>query len=257
MEGRTIVFEQPLNELMRFCLRLEHLFAQVHYHLSENTVWDVRAALNAIVDILNVIDRPDIKSKLTNALQLHYSTLLQLEQSPEIDHKKLYEILQLLNESQEVLHNIRGKLGQDLRDNGFLTAIRQKLVNPAGTCDFAIPSYHLWLQQPVEAQRKELYEWYYTFDQLQGIINLLLQLTRDSAVAREKVAVKGFYQEALLSNIPYQIVRISLPLEYKVYPNISVGRHLLSVYIFSFNGTNHHAAQFSDDINFELTLCRL
>jgi len=257
MEGRTIIFEQPLNELMRFCLRLEYLFAQVHYHLSEDFVWDIRAALNAIIDILNVIDRPDIKSKLTNALQLHYSTLLQLEQSPDVDHKKLYEILQLLNESQEILHNIRGKLGQNLRDNEFITAIRQKLVNPAGACDFAIPAYHLWLQQSVEVQRKELYEWYSTFDQLQGIVNLLLQLTRDSAVAREKFAAKGFYQEALSPNIPYQIVRIKVPLKHKAYPNISVGRHLLSVYFFNFNGANHRATQFSDDISFELTLCKL
>jgi cell division protein ZapD len=257
MEDGTIIYEQPLNELMRFCLRLEYLFAQAQHHLSEDTIWDVRAALNAIVDILNVIDRPDIKSKLTNALQLHYSTLTQLEQSPEIDQQKLREVLQQLSESQEILHSIHGKLGQNLRDNEFLTSIRQRLINPAGTCDFAIPAYHLWLQQSVEVQRKELLDWYYTFDQLQGITSLLLQLTRDSAAPKERVAVKGFYQEALSPNIPYQIVRLKLPLKYKIYPNISVGRHLVSIYIFSFNGTSHHAVQFSNDIDFELTLCRL
>jgi cell division protein ZapD len=257
MDARIITYEQPLNELMRFCLRLEYLFAQAQYHLSENTIWDVRAALGAIIDILNVIDRPDIKSKITNALQLHCSTLIKLEQSPGIDSEKLGEVLQQLNESQEVLLGIHGKLGQNLRDNEFLTAIRQRLINPAGTCDFAIPAYHLWLQQPVETQRKELLDWYYTFDQLQGIINLLLQLTRDSAVSKGKVAIKGFYQEALSPNIPYQIIRINLPLKNNIYPNISFGKHLVSIYMFSFNGSGYRAAQFSGDISFDLTLCRL
>jgi cell division protein ZapD len=257
MEARLITYEQPLNELMRFCLRLEYLFAQAQYHLSESTIWDVRAALSTIIDILNIIDRPDIKSKLTNALQLHYSTLTQLEHSPEIDQKKLHEVLLQLSDSQEVLHSIRGKLGQDLRDNEFLTSIRQRIINPAGTCDFAIPAYHLWLQQSVDVQRKELLDWFCTFDQLQEIVNLLLQLTRDSSEPKERIAVKGFYQEALSPNIPYQIIRIKLPLKYKIYPNISVGRHLVSVHIFNFNGTSYHAAQCLDDINFELTLCRL
>lgn len=257
MENRNIIYEQPLNELMRFCLRLEYLFAQAQYHLSENTVWDVRAALATIIEILNIIDRPDIKSKLTNALQLHYSTLIQLENSPDIDKKKLQEILKQLNNSQENIHNIQGKLGQNLRDNEFLTSIRQRLIIPAGTCDFSIPAYHLWLQQPVDIQRKELLEWYYTFDQLQGIINLILQLTRDSALPKTRMALKGFYQEALTPNIPFQMIRLSLPIKYKIFPNISVGRHLASIYLFIFNGSNNRATQFVDDLEFELMLCRL
>lgn len=257
MESRNIIYEQPLNELMRFCLRLEYLFAQAQYYLSENTIWDVRAALTAIMDILNIVDRPDIKSKLTNALQLHYSTLIQLEHSPDIDKKKLQEVLKQLNDSQEIIHSIHGKLGQNLRDNEFLTSIRQRLITPAGTCDFSIPAYHLWLQQPVDIQRKELSEWYYTFDQLQVIINLVLQLTRDSSTPKIRTALKGFYQEALSPNIPYQMIRLSIPLKNKIYPNISVGRHLVSVYMFIFNGSNNRATQFVDDLDFELTLCRL
>lgn len=257
MENRNIIYEQPLNELMRFCLRLEHLFAQAQYHLSESTIWDVRAAMAAIIDIVNVVDRPDIKSKLTNSLQLHYSTLIQLENAPDIDKKKLHEILKQLTDSQNIIHGINGKLGQSLRENEFLSVIRQRLITPAGTCDFSIPEYHLWLQQPVEEQRRELLEWYYTFDQLQGVINLLLQLTRDSALPKVKTALKGFYQEALSPNIPYQMVRFAIPIKYKIYPNISVGRHLVSIYMFVFNNSNSRAVQFVDDIDFELSLCRL
>lgn len=252
---KSIVYEQPLNELMRVCLRLEYLFGQVQYHLAGQSIWDVRAAMAAIIDILNVVDRPDIKSKLTNALQLHFSTLQQLHQSQNVDKEKLNQLLKELDQSQQILHNIYGKIGQELRDNEFLSAIRQRLATPAGTCDFALPAYHLWLSIPLELQQKELTNWLATFKELQGIINLLLQLTRNSTLPKIRVAPGGFYQEALSPNIPYQMIRVGL--KDNIYPDISVGKHRLSIYFYYFNSSNDRPSQVTKDVEFELIFCRL
>ena len=50
-----IIYEQPLNEHMRVCLRLEHLFTQLHYGLDGAHALDSRSALAALVEILNLL----------------------------------------------------------------------------------------------------------------------------------------------------------------------------------------------------------
>jgi len=256
METETIVYEQPLNEYIRFSLRLEYLFAQVKYYLDKQSHWDIRSALATIIEILNTIDRPDIKSKLTNALQLHSSALMQLHNSPDINKEKLQNILRRLNQLTNTLHNTQGKLGQCLRDNEFLATIRQRINTPGGTSNFAIPAYHLWLQQPLEQQQTTLQTWFDTFDQLQTIVNLLLRLTRESAVPTSQTAHHGFYQETLVTNISYQMIQVIIPKQTNVYPEISVGRHRLSIHFFNLNIASR-ATQVSDNVEFKLTRCKI
>ncbi|WP_280123488.1 cell division protein ZapD [Coxiella endosymbiont of Ornithodoros amblus] len=68
MVATTITYEQPLNEPMRICLRLEHLFRQLHEHISEPALAASHLAMLALLKALNVIDRPDLKTKLTQTL---------------------------------------------------------------------------------------------------------------------------------------------------------------------------------------------
>jgi cell division protein ZapD len=93
MSIETIIFEQPVNEHTRACLRLEQLFQQLAHCLGGPSVWDSRSALAAIIDILNILDRPDLKTKLTKELCRHLANLARLEQTPHVDRKKLSVIL--------------------------------------------------------------------------------------------------------------------------------------------------------------------
>ncbi|KPJ67492.1 MAG: hypothetical protein AMJ43_04350 [Coxiella sp. DG_40] len=256
MKAEAIVYEQPLNEYIRFCLRLEYLFTQAKYYLDKQSHWDIRSALAIMIEILDTIDRPDIKSKLTNGLQLHLSALTQLQNSSKINKEKLQNILQQLNQSINTLHNTQGKLGQPLRDNEFLVTIRQRMNIPGGTSNFAIPAYHLWSQQPLEKQQTILQTWFNTFDQLQTITNLLLRLTRESADPTLQTAYHGFYQETLATNIRYQMIQITLPKKTNIYPEISVGRHRLSIYFFNLNIASRDT-QVNDNIKFKLVRCKI
>ncbi len=63
-----IVFEQPLNEQMRICLRLEQLFKQLKESMSQSSISASKIALTALLKIISVVDRPDLKSKLTQTM---------------------------------------------------------------------------------------------------------------------------------------------------------------------------------------------
>ena len=136
-----ITFEQPINEPVRLWLRLEHLFSQLDDNLPVETEWGSRVALSAILEIMNVIDRPDLKTKLTKALSQHSAKLAQLEKSPQVNREKLREVLNELDRLTETLFTMPGKIAQILRENDFLNAIRQYSYNPGGACNFCLPAY--------------------------------------------------------------------------------------------------------------------
>lgn len=258
----TITFEQPLNEQIRVCLRLEHLFDYLAHNIKDPSEWGSRSTISTLLEILNVIDRPDLKTKLAKALANHALALSQLERFPQVDIKKLRSVLENLDKFIDSLHGIQGKMGQALRDHVFIKTIQQHSVNPGGACNFNIPAYYLWLNQPSEKRQADLATWIAELDQLKHIIHLLLELTRNSCRTVWHVAKHGFYQQALDPKTDCQMIRVTLPLHPEnhptVYPEISVGRHGLSIYFHEPNLQElGRSKKSTDNIEFKLSCCAL
>src|SRR3990167_4714866 len=87
--NHIVYFEQPLNDPMRICLRLEQLFINLEENLEKTTQIHHQAALTALVRMMDVIDRPDFKSKLMQTLTQITSSLNRLQTSPDVDTKRL------------------------------------------------------------------------------------------------------------------------------------------------------------------------
>ncbi|MBX9587111.1 MAG: cell division protein ZapD [Gammaproteobacteria bacterium] len=249
-----ITFEQPMNEHVRLCLRLEHLFKQLDENLPIETEWGSRVALSAVLEILNVVDRPDLKTKLTKALSQHSAKLAQLEKSPQVDKEKLHELLKEIDRLNETLFNLPGKIGAALRENEFLNNIRQYTYNPGGACNFCLPSYQLWLRQPSPHRTQTLNAWIKHFVNIRETVFLLLNLIRNGAVSSQQIARDGFYQQALDPNNPCELVRVSLPENIGIYPEISVGRHRMSVR-FLLENLHDRPKQLQNEITFDLNIC--
>jgi len=249
-----IVFEQPVNEHIRACLRLEHLFQQAIYHLRGASQWDSRSTLTAIIDIINLFDRPDLKNKLTKELSRHLANLSRLEHVPHVDNQKLAAVLLELEDLIDALHATNGKLCQELRENEFINTIRQYQLNPGGTCGFDTPAYLLWLQQPAANRIAHLAHWLRMLETCLAVVNMLMKLTRQSSVPVTKVAQNGFYQAALDPQAPCQLIRVAVASELNVYPEISVGRHGICIRFYALN-INERASQIQQDVPFKLTTC--
>jgi len=257
MENENIIYEQPLNEQIRLCMRFEYLFAQVDYYLHKKSEWDFRQIVSTLLEILNITDRPDLKNKLGQVLTQHATILSQLKKSPNVDKDKLRDILSQINVLMDGLrHNIQ-KPGQILRENEFLNAIQQRLHTPAGTCGFSLPSYHLWLKQDSKIIKAKLLEWRETFQQILELTQIILNLTRKHTDFKKDVkATNGFYQANLEANTNYQMIRIRMTEERNLFPEISVGRHRLAIHFFSID-INGKATQITDDVIFELACCKI
>ncbi|MBN2689422.1 MAG: cell division protein ZapD [Gammaproteobacteria bacterium] len=252
----SIIFEQPLNEHTRIYLRLEHLFKQAEHYLDKQNVWEVYQALHSILDLMIFLDRPDIKTKLSNAIIQHITALNNLTNNSDVDSDKLLDLIERLNKTKSILHNIRGRFAPDLYSNDFLAAAKKRISSPAGACNYALPALHLWLKQPHDKQQQVLNNWFKEFSFLQDTVNLLLDLVRNSSSTEDKKAQTGFYQDMLASNINYQLVRVTIPMNLQLYPEASLGRHRLSIYFYEFDLTNRRR-QIDYDVAFKLQLGRI
>lgn len=246
-----IIYEQPLNEHIRASLRLEHLFNVVKETIEHPSPWASQTAILSLMKILNVIDRPDLKNKLTKALSQHASMLTQLEALPQIDHSKLRALLETLDTIIDKLYVLNTKFAQTLYDNDFLSSVRSHMHNPGGPCSFSIPAYHLWLNQAPEFRQADLIRWFEELSLLGNTITLLLQLTRDFAKAQQETATSGFYQQSLDSNVQGELLQIRVQNHLNVYPETSTGRHRLSVRFYEPNLIDK-PKQTANDIEFTL-----
>ncbi|MDX1594972.1 MAG: cell division protein ZapD, partial [Gammaproteobacteria bacterium] len=224
-----VYYEQPLNERIRTFLRLEMLFQQAWHHLHGDSLWDSRAALNALDDICNVFGRSDLKTEVLKELERQTATLARMERSPGVDRERLGEILDELEVLTDRLYGLSGQPGATLKNHELLGSIRQRSTIPGGTCAFDLPAFHLWLQRPAEERTAELKSWLAVFSPIQQAVELVLRLTRHSATPTQEEATDGFFQRNLDPNLPCQMIRVGVDGDADCYAEISGGRHRFTV----------------------------
>ena len=214
---------------MLFRSRIEHLVKLFHAKSQSADSWQSRDAMSALLKIVNIVDRPDLKPKLTQALSQHASALAALETVPQVQTDKLTSILEELDSAVDALHSWHGKFGDNLRQNEFLNHIRMHISNPAGACDYATPEYVLWLKSSPEQRHFQLQEWFSEFKLLIDVVNLHLRITRTSTPFQRLEAEKGFFQQTLDSSNPALLLRIRVNANDSCYPENSVGKHRIII----------------------------
>jgi len=255
--SKQLIYEQPINERIRTFLRLEHLFSQFNQHLHHDSAWDTHSALKAIIDILGMVGRGDIKRETIKELERQNSNLQSFIEIPDINHGKLSILIDEQKQCIHKLHEITGNIGQDLQQNELLSGIKQRITVPGGLCDFDLPVYSHWLNQEYENRKKILEDWYVPFLPLQQSIKLILKVIRESTDSIDSVAESGFFQQNIEPNQPCLLIRVILDPESNIYPEISAGKHRFSIRFFRSNNPAQRSEQILQNIPFKLACCVL
>lgn len=254
MQG-TIVYEHPLNERIRTMLRLEHLFRQSSHYLSQQSVWASRAYVDTLLDILDIFSRGDFRTELLKELERSTGNLRALMEYPHIDHDRLGTILRALEHLSENIHNMKSQPGQALRDDEFITTIRQRSSIPGGTCDFDLPAYHYWLESDHDKRENDKQRWFTVLDPVRQAIELLLKMIRNSAEAQSVTAYAGGYQRQLENALPYQMLRVMVDQAAQHYAEISGSKHRIAVRFLSPGPGRPQTVE--KDIEFKIAICSL
>lgn len=252
MTADLVIYEYPTTELTRACLRLEHLFNLIDQYLTNTHSHASRDTMRTLIDILNVLDRPDLKSKFTQEFHRLIKVFDQLQGQPSISQETLQETLTELKRLLQYFVDTKGKFAQRLRDTFFIANLRSHLTTAGGDCAFELPSFHYWLQQPLDKQQRFILEWLKELDNIRQAVALTLKIIRHSAEPHRVSAEDGYYHDVL--SAPCQLIRIGLAGSHLVFPKVSAGKHRINVRFL--HPTRHERPVQSDKhISFSLTLC--
>lgn len=252
-----ITFEQPLNERIRTFLRLEFLFRRVDNALTGHSEMHHRDALDAMLNMLSVFERSDLKQELMKEIERLIANLSALENAPGVDRSALEALLADLDQSLDALHVQKSGIGQTLRENEFLYGIRQRSTIPGGTCEFDLPAYHFWLQhtQP-ELRTEQCQSWLNEFVSVRHAVEMSLRLIRGSVGFRDETAEDGFFQRSLDTNQPYQLIRVQIPSTVSYFPEVSGGKHRFTVRFMEFD-IKQRPQQAREAVPFRLSCCAM
>jgi len=252
----VIIYEQPLNERVRTLLRLDFLFKQAAHTLEDHSSWGSRATIDALIDILNVFVRSDLKTELIKELERLATILSPLENRAGVDQQALGTILRDLERLLDLMQSQQGQIGCGLKDHEFLNGIRQRSAIPGGTCQFDLPAYHHWLNQSAEYRARDLQTWLASFAPLRDASALILHLVRESGNTSRVTAEQGFFQQNLDTQVPNQLIRVILPETADCFAEISGGKHRFTVRFMRLD-ENGHPVQTDEDVPFQLLCCAI
>ena len=248
-----ITYEQPLNERIRTFLRYEQLADRFTFFAKQEKPYDTHGALLTLIEIFNLGSRGDLKQELLKLIKRQIDALVSLANQPKIDTVKLNSVLVKHKSIYDELHAIHGQINDHLKNNDFISAIRQRASIPGGTCDFDVPQYHHWLGQSFHQRNKILMDWIEPFQVVEKGICHSLQLIRQSVQFSQQCAPKGFYNQSLDPSMPCQLIRISVRSAY--FPECSAGKQRFSIRFLTYTSPDETPKQTDSDIEFKLACC--
>jgi cell division protein ZapD len=249
----VIVYEYPLNERIRTWLRLEDLFEKTAFFIRADDPRSHHAALLSIFELVDIMARPELRSELLQELERQKLAFEPFRGNPAVDPIRLEEVLEILNHSLSELHAQTGKLGQHIRDNEWLSSIKSRTCIPGGVCDFDLPSYHYWLNQPSARRRDDLLAWLTPLRTIGDGVEVVLKLLRESGNVMHCTAQSGLFQLMLGGRVA-QLLRVGVEDGMPCLPEVSANKYAVNVR-FVATGTSQKSRTYEENVAFELVFC--
>ena len=144
-----------------------------------------------------------------------------------------------------------GKFVGNLKEDKFLSPLRQRFSIPGGTCYFDVPQLHYWFNLPLEQRQQMASGWCHEFGLLLEAISFVLGFSREKGHFTAVVADNGFYQS---NTDQHELLRIRYPIDAGVYPTVSGNKYR---YAIRFMQLCDDAGRSNSDqsISFELACC--
>lgn len=259
--ARPLIYESPLNERMRLFLRLEFLFEQAAFHRKEASRWNRRQYLLALLDILQLLSRSDIRTEVSKELGDLILKLERLMDHPDVDAQRLGTTLDAMRGLDQALQPLQAQFASNLlRDCDFLTSLLNRSTIPGGTASFDMPALHLWLFRPDDVQERQIQHWSRHLTLFEQSIAFTLRMLRQTGELRDIQAESGNFSMNLganhnTSNI--QLLRVIVPVDNPVFPEICASRHRCSIRFLTLIGNDLETAPITDTVHFRLALCGL
>ena len=240
-----LIYEQPLNEKTRSYLRLEYLANQLQSNLDQD---HQHRCFYPLFSLCELTERCDYRGEIIKDIDKQLITLKKWQNLPHIDEQQVISYVEKLQAARKCLLDCN-RPGQTLKQDRFLSALRQRFGMPGACCNFDLPQLHYWLAKPWDVRQQQYKAWIASFTCLLTPVRLLLELTRKTTDYNPATAVAGFYQGN--SNQALSLIRVKLDASQGCYPTISGNRNRYAIHFVLFDQQKHS----DKTIDFMLATC--
>lgn len=248
MHQDTITFQLATHYLSKIALRMERLFAAIQQACQETHPIIHHYALKNIIEIIKLIEKPELKSRFLKELVRVEHTL------PKTKTHISDALYANLFVQVQVLSHIAGKFGEQIHQDPFLQAIRLAQSAHSSDCELHSPQLLLWLESESELRQTNLIHWLKQLQSLCDTVTVYLALLRDKADFVPIHIHNGFHQQSVPSISTCQLILLKIDKNCGIVPKMQLGHHGLSL---TFCEANSMQEARTKEIQVELAVCHL
>ncbi len=248
MYKETITFQLATHFLSRIALRLEFLFKIINQAGNESHEVIHRYALKNLIELINIIEKPELKSRFIKEL-IRIEHVLKKQDSFE---KK--ELLMELESQIHILNGVPGRFSQAIHEDIFLKILRQIHHPNTPECEFNSPHLVIWFDSDPLTRQNAINHWVHSLKDLESTVIIYLSLLRSLTEYHSIKAPNGFYQYSFPPKITNHLILLKMNKCLKITPQLQLGHNNLTIRLFEST-----SAQAVNDkiIEMEIAFCQI
>ncbi len=224
MQTQEIIYQQSPQFLPKVSIRIENLLAYIHEGLHQSHPITHHYALKNIIELLKIVEKPELKSRYTKEfLRLEYTLSKVLpEQAPELWHR--------FKETSLDLQNRVNRISYEIFNDQFLQSMRLKIQDNWQECELQTPHLYRWLHQSSKSRKDSLKHWLGHLSDIENIIQVYLSVLRFFLVYEDITIHQSYYHQLINGHPTCQLIVLKIDSEIPAIPKIQIGNNSLSIY---------------------------
>jgi cell division protein ZapD len=247
MDNNTIVFQFATHFLSRIALRLEFLFKTINQACNESHEVIHRFALKSIIELIDIIEKPELKSRFIKEL-------IRIEHVLKKPNLQNNVLLERMASQIHILNHVPGRFSNSLHEDEFLKTLRQIHHPNTEDCEFNSPHLVLWFASDPLLRQKTIAKWAASLKDLEDTVALYLLLLRDSIEYITITADNGFYQDSVPPKLVNHLILLKIDKSLGITPKLQLGHHSLTIRLYELST----AQEIRDrSVNMEIAFCQI
>lgn len=226
MHNNMITFQLATHVLSRIALRLEYLFKTINEACNESHEVIHRFALKNIIEIVEIIEKPELKSRFIKEL-IRIEHVLK---KPNLLNNN--ELFDHLATQIHILNHVPGRFSNTIQDDEFLKILRQIHHPNTKECEFNSPHLVLWFDSDPLIRQKTISQWVTCLKDLEDTVKIYLSLLRSVTRYIPIRAYNGFYQYSISPNSMNHLILLRMDKTLRITPKIQLGHHSLTIRLY-------------------------
>jgi cell division protein ZapD len=248
MSKNSVTFQLATHFLSRIALRLEFLFKTINQACDESHEIVHRYALKNIIELIDIIEKPELKSRFVKELIRMEHVLKKQRTLVNAQHfEHLVTQIHLLNHLPGLLNNL-------IHEDQFLKTIRQIHHSNSKECEFNSPYLVMWLNLDPLVRQHTIKNWLDCLKDIELTVYIYLSILKETSQFITVTAEHGFYQHAFSSKTVSHLILLKIDSSLGIIPKLQLGAHNVTIRLYDLDS----AKEINDTtLDMDIAFCQI